>query len=151
MSHAFLGCGVPSMDLELATDITGRFNIVWPKLNSIGRASDERALEDEKTRINRHPARWPILEVRDASKGKSSIKSGTDWARIGTHTTLPLCVPAAPANSRKTATYAPSRKRSDLCKAAARDTMSYVARLESAYFNTLAHRPTLPHSSREAR
>ncbi len=104
-----------------------------------------------QTWIIRQQAKRPALKIGNTDKGKLLRKSGTARASYGTHTTLPLCIPAAPANPQKTAIYAPRRKPSGACKAAICNRRPYFASLETAYFNALTHRPVLSPLSREAR
>lgn len=103
-----------------------------------------------QTWINRQRADRPVLKIGHADKGKLLGKSGTARASNETHTTLPLCVFRMPENPEKTAIYAPSRKPSGACKAAICDRRPYLASLETAYFNALAHRSVFSPPSREA-
>lgn len=93
--------------------------------------------------FRRQRAAWPNLKIGGADKGKVRGKSGPAWESNGTHTTLPLCVPAVPENRQKTAIYGPRRTHSGARKAQISRKPFYGGDLEAAYFNGLSSRPRL--------
>jgi hypothetical protein len=97
--------------------------------------------------LNRRRATRIFLNAWEIEQGKTGAELEKARELNWTHTTLPLCVPAAPETPQKTASYAPIQSDRRDRKARVCHGLAYGRAIEPQYFNGLRYRRVFPLSA----
>jgi hypothetical protein len=117
----------------------------------LAKRSGQRNRTDRASAFNCQRAAGTVDKIGSIGQGKTGTEVETARELFGTHTTLPLCVPAMPANPQKTAIYKPIRFHSCDREARVWHGFAYMLTIELRYFNGLISRQVLLLSAKKTR